>query len=151
MIALHQMEADGLNQRLLEEVLALWRTEPSADRSLSGEWRSRHDLFQRNGACEKLCRTILKLSDGIVADGWINVNPPGAFNAPHCHPNARIAGVYYVATPEGCGDLELLNGPKRRSLAPQAGMFVLFPADIYHWVCPNKSSELRVSISWNVK
>ena len=32
-------------------------------------------------------------------DGWVNINPTGAMNAPHDHPGAFWSGVYYVQVP----------------------------------------------------
>ena len=157
-----------LNARLIDEIKNI--KEPSSDRCLSGEWRSKHDFFQRNGTCIALRDKIIEVSKAAVTrlglinqsarvefDGWINVNPPGAFNAPHDHAQWKLSGTYYVATPKDCGAIELLAPTScrptraRRAIEPKAGMFLLFPSSVYHWVHPNKSSSNRVSIAWNMR
>ena len=109
-----------------------------------------------------------------VGNLWYNVNPTGASNDRHTHPNCDLAGVFYVKIPEGeCGDLELENpnhfqnfhmlntmeeGLKDKTKAshslwfpPEEGITVIFPSNILHRVLTNKTKEDRISISWNMK
>ena len=109
-----------------------------------------------------------------VGNLWYNVNPTGASNDRHTHPNCDLAGIFYVKIPEGeCGDLELENpnhfqnfhmlntmeeGLKDKTKAshslwfpPEEGITVIFPSNILHRVLTNKTKEDRISISWNMK
>ena len=109
-----------------------------------------------------------------VGNLWYNVNPTGASNDRHTHPNCDLAGVFYVKIPEGeCGDLELENpqhfpnfhllnsmevGLKDKTkcshslwFPPEEGVTVIFPSNILHRVLTNKTKEDRISISWNMK
>ena len=43
--------------------------------------------------------------DVIIDNIWCNINSYKDYNELHCHPNAKISGVYYVKTPEDCGDI----------------------------------------------
>ena len=109
-----------------------------------------------------------------VGNLWYNVNPTGASNDRHTHPNCDLAGVFYVKIPEGeCGDLELENpnhfqnfhmlntmeeGLKDKTkcshslwFPPEEGITVIFPSNILHRVLTNKTKEDRISISWNMK
>lgn len=101
---------------------------------------------------------------------WININPKGGSNRQHNHPGAFISGVYYVNAPENCGPLAIVNpntnydyhcnrmnikewNSKNAAtliVIPQTGKLVLFPSFASHFVGPNESDELRISISFNI-
>jgi uncharacterized protein (TIGR02466 family) len=177
---LSEEEADHttLNPKVAEEVLRRHNNEPSSAPSLSGEWRSQKDFFQsQTPACMLLRDKIVETSTAAIRElappgetrgqrvnfeGWINVNPPGSFNAPHNHYSdsiSKLSGIYYVAAPENCGALELLapqsywprNPGGRYTLEPKAGKYIIFPSYIYHWVQPNASAEMRISVAWNMR
>ena len=101
-------------------------------------------------------------------NGWMNINPQGAFNAPHTHPGAQWSGVYYVSQPivedGNSGMIEFLDPrtdlpnwrilkadsfrPKRK-IRPKAGEIVLFPSYLMHWVYPNETDKERVTVAFN--
>ena len=104
----------------------------------------------------------------LSAVGWA-VSVGRAFNAAH-HPESAWSGVYYVdagdpdTTVPSSGCLELLD-PRPAAggantpgdpfghpvqIAPQAGMLVLFPSWVTHWVHPHSGSRERIAISFNV-
>lgn len=151
----------GIVPHLLEEIAAL--------HDLDSEWRSSHDFLQRrDGACGELNRRLADIARMMTgelvwrwraprqADGWINITPPGAFIAPHRHQGADLCGTYYVQAAPDCGELELQAGAGTtpfhavHRIEPKAGMFVMFPGYLYHWVRPNRSEQTRISISWNM-
>ena len=97
---------------------------------------------------------------------WANVSRAGDYNTPHVHATAWSA-VYYVSVPEGCRDgssagaLELLD-PRpistaidlpgeffatRRLIKPEAGLTVLFPGSVMHFVHPFQGPGERISIA----
>ena len=101
---------------------------------------------------------------------WINVNPKGGSNIPHIHPNCFMSGVYYVQTPENCGNLYFENilpvnynwHPKHFKdfthntfagdnweFVPQANDLYVFPSWAKHGVNGNVSDTDRISISFN--
>ena len=106
--------------------------------------------------------------------GWANVNRLGDYHDPHNHPHAYLSGTYYVRVPSRAppaqprrrapGLHQLLrsardqhDGPARRpavrpefTVAPAAGMILLWPAFLMHFVHPNLSEEPRVSVSFNL-
>lgn len=107
--------------------------------------------------------------------GWANVNRLGDYHDPHNHPHAYLSGTYYVrvpssrATPRNRADLRpgcitfydprvtnmtaLRDDPQcapEFTVAPAAGMILLWPAFLMHFVHPNLSEEPRVSISFNL-
>jgi uncharacterized protein (TIGR02466 family) len=100
---------------------------------------------------------------------WANINPPGALNKAHVHPNALFSGVYYIKTPKNCGRLNIMdprpgiqcNMPTRKSgnpgkdlwrdinLEPVTGRIIMFPSWLWHSVEENKSNDIRISVSFN--
>ena len=176
-------DAATLNAALLEEIAARRTIEPGDNRSNHKGWHSAYDLFTRpEPAQAELCRRIMmtvveatrKLAPDAVRDdiqirydGWINVNPEAAYNAPHHHPRAFWSGTYYVRIPkqDGFGGaIEFLaaanalvgdriaKAPMTRDSVvkrPEPGTLILFPGNVRHWVHPNTSSEERVTIAFN--
>lgn len=101
---------------------------------------------------------------------WASVCRAGAYHAPHSHPDCAWSGVYYVdpgsSSPDRplSGMLEFLDpragveavtapgdpyGEPVR-VRPEAGLLVLFPSWLYHWVHPYIGQEPRISVSFNV-
>lgn len=107
---------------------------------------------------------------GIQAEGWINVLEPGGLNAPHDHPGWVWSGSYYIKVPEidrdRSGNIEFFD-PRTNvrtltvdgaacfasnyPIKPQAGMLLIFPAYLRHWVYPNQSQEERVTVAFNAR
>ena len=102
--------------------------------------------------------------------GWATICRAGAYHAPHSHPDSAWSGVYYVdaGTNETgrslAGVLEFLDpragveavtapgdpyGEPVR-VRPQAGLIVIFPSWLYHWVHPYTGRAPRIAVSFNV-
>lgn len=109
-------------------------------------------------------------SYGIQAEGWINVLPRGGLNTPHDHPAWVWSGCYYVSVPEGdnelSGNIEFFDTrtnvrtltvdgaacfASKFFMKPHAGMLLMFPSYLRHWVYPNDSDEERVTIAFNAR
>jgi uncharacterized protein (TIGR02466 family) len=45
-------------------------------------------------------------NEPFLGNMWANINYKGGFNRPHMHPNSLWSGVYYIKTPENCGNLK---------------------------------------------
>jgi uncharacterized protein (TIGR02466 family) len=105
----------------------------------------------------------------LSVSAWATLCRAGAYHAPHCHPDSAWSGVYYVdpgtGSSEGSlsGVLEFLDpragveavtapgdpyGEPFR-IRPQAGLLVVFPSWLYHWVHPYAGQTPRVAISFN--
>ena len=105
----------------------------------------------------------------ILGNMWANINPPGGLNQPHIHPNALFSGVYYVKSQPNCGRLKVMDPrpgvqfimPTRKpgnpgkdmwrdvNIEPVVGRIIMFPAWLWHSVEPNKSNDIRISVSFN--
>lgn len=105
-----------------------------------------------------------------VAKGWINVNNKFGYNTPHEHPGFCWSGAYYASVPvgqseqQGCIEFldhrsinpyaHLLGAPLSSSkyrVQPEAGLLLIFPSDLKHWVYPNETDADRISIAFNLK
>jgi len=91
---------------------------------------------------------------------WANINSQYSYNAHHIH-SGTLSGVYWISTPENSGKLVLVN-PAGRSeasririknygLTPEPGSCILFPSWLEHYVEPNKNTQDRISISFNIE
>lgn len=100
--------------------------------------------------------------------GWINVIEPGDKIEVHAHNDCSLVMTYYLKVPEGSGDFTYLNtkaiitdngefapinvqSAKIERITPKEGMLLLFPAYLLHEVESNRSNDLRVSISGDIK
>jgi uncharacterized protein (TIGR02466 family) len=176
--------AEKLNQALLKEIGKRLPTEGGMVKSNRKGWHSERDLFERKEpAHAALAQLILRMmaqatkevapaSDfsglELLADGWINVNPPGGYNAPHDHIGSFWSGVYYVKVPTDTqgqgGAIEFLSPHKpmpsggifvapvtaqKITVHPKAGEVLIFPSHLVHWVHPNDSEEERITVAFN--
>lgn len=107
--------------------------------------------------------------------GWANVNRLGDYHDPHNHPHAYLSGTYYVrvpssrATRDNRADIRpgritfydprvtnmtaIRDDPQSEpelTVAPAAGMILMWPAFLMHFVHPNLSDEPRISVSFNL-
>jgi len=100
---------------------------------------------------------------------WANINPTDGMNQPHIHPNSLFSGVYYVKSQPKAGRLKIYDPrpgvqfimPVRKpgdpgkdmwrdaNIQPVVGRIIMFPAWLWHSVEPNKSNDLRISVSFN--
>lgn len=106
---------------------------------------------------------------GLAITGcWANVNAPGAAHPEHSHPNNYLSGVYYLVTPAGADTIDFHDPrPQTGIIRPPvtaltaentdevvvrvaAGTLLLFPAWLCHSVDANASTELRISVSFNL-
>ena len=105
----------------------------------------------------------------VLGNMWANINYPSGYNRPHLHPNSLFSGVYWIKAPENSGNLMLYDPrpgvhttmPDRKKgklpsavwrevhYKPRAGMIIMFPAWLWHEVQPNRSQDIRMSVSFN--
>jgi len=99
--------------------------------------------------------------------GWINVREPGERLEVHGHTESAIAATYYLKAKDGCGDLvcfdsshsidwennKLSGSPfmRERRYKPVEGRLIFFPSYVLHGVDENKSDDLRISLSTDLR
>tara|TARA_B100000287_G_scaffold150874_1_gene142729 strand:- start:206 stop:814 length:609 start_codon:yes stop_codon:yes gene_type:complete len=118
---------------------------------------------------------IFKEGVGIYFDNlWININPKGAFNVRHVHPQSDISGVWWINIPKDSdGRLYFVNPHEythyeeiqsyseefKKSTSsypefyhePTEGVILLFPSNLHHYVEENMSNKERISVSFNIR
>jgi len=102
---------------------------------------------------------------------WANIARQGNYHRVHNHPGCCWSGVYYVdaghPAPDqplsGVLDLidprpftEMVTTPgepygQKLIVRPEAGLMVLFPSWLYHFVNPYMGEGERISIAFNIK
>ena len=98
---------------------------------------------------------------------WFNVNEKGNFNTLHHHRGALMSGVFYIETPENCGNISfermddsqyylpenlettnIFTGSSAK-IAAVEGRLILFPSWLLHLVEPSQTTKPRISMSFN--
>jgi uncharacterized protein (TIGR02466 family) len=96
---------------------------------------------------------------------WVNLHDRGGFNFSHMHEGTLLSGSFYVNVPPGSGQFvfrdprpgvihgsvkgAVINGHADIHLTPSAGLLVLFPSWMEHYVEPHDSDEPRITIAFN--
>lgn len=168
---------DAMNPRILQGLADLRRGAPPLETGRG--WQSVQDLHQHEAlrelaACIEHCAAgVLRFlrigaTDIEITGCWATVLAPGASHKLHSHPNNFLSGAYYVRTGAGADTLNF-HDPRRQTsvIRPSVveltaentdqvvvrvrdGTLLLFPSYLEHSVDANKSSDERISISFNL-
>tara|TARA_Y100000004_G_scaffold6407_1_gene7316 strand:+ start:75 stop:662 length:588 start_codon:yes stop_codon:yes gene_type:complete len=127
--------------------------------------------------CQEIAKNELLINKEICLEyAWININQKHHLNQAHSHANSVLSGVYYIKTPEGCGNINFWHpaadlmdrdwdfnldsktladfntyNSSKWWLPVKEGMLYIFPSWLKHSVEPNMSDKERISISFNVE
>jgi len=146
-------------------------TEPSNTRSNVGGYQGHY--FDDNELFNLIERSIPNIQDKPIkkfrCGAWVNVNGPGSYNERHSHDPHRgtfLSGVFYVKCPEGSGNIRFFDPRPHIQSAPDMMYYnegnnymyfgaipntlIMFPGWLEHEVEVNKSTEERISISFNI-
>jgi len=105
----------------------------------------------------------------ISVSAWATICRAGAYHAPHSHPDSAWSGVYYVDAGSNATDrslsgvlefidpragVEAVTAPgdpygEPVRVRPEAGLIVIFPSWLYHWVHPYTGHAPRIAVSFN--
>ena len=163
----------------IAEVFALRAASPEpAGRTVRQGWNSMGEAvlerpaFAELGAAVRLCCAEALKEMGVEASGfglqsWINLHDRGGFNFPHIHEGSLLSGSVYLQVPPGSGPLVFRdprphvagssvkgsgpNGHKDVHLRPYAGLVVLFPCWLEHFVEPHDGDVPRIAIAFNAR
>ena len=96
---------------------------------------------------------------------WVNLHDRGGFNFLHVHEGCLLSGSFYLQVPQGSGRFvfrdprpgvvhgyvkgPVPNGYGDIQLTPEAGLLVLFPCWMEHYVEPHDGDEPRIVIAFN--
>ena len=133
---------------------------------------SLHPLIKEiNTHSSKFAKEFINNNEQVLSNMWINISLYKDINRSHNHPFSDISGVYYVKTPDDCGDIVFehpaidvlnyyspayalnrfneYNSPSWGKPAVENNLY-LFPGWLKHYVEPNlNKTEERISISFN--
>ena len=170
----------NLNNRLFENAVIEWsQKDQGIKRTNLKGWHSETDMH-KIPVFKPLVDELFKMQHEIYKEEWLdkeptmgnmwaNINPPGAMNRPHIHPNSHFSGVYYIKAPKNSGQI-VFNDPRTLShmlmptriektppsylwrevrVDPLEGRIIMFPSWLWHCVEPNESNDIRISVSFN--
>lgn len=171
-------ECDQLNNQIADFLYQLRKLKPESDvRSNRNGWQKNNIevmpqmqslLYLISQQFEKFIidemRPLME-TKYFLGNMFCNINPPGSHNLPHVH-EGDFTGVYYVKTPDDCGNLSIMNPHQcattarlttyfdavrmEEKIRPIAGRGYFFPTHLVHYVEENKSGGDRISISYNI-
>jgi len=113
------------------------------------------------------CAQITGITDLVIGNWWVNINPKYTYNRTHDHQKSILSGVYYVdCEGENIGNLiverndnmEFFAGKYMNkspiclsnfTMLPYTGFLLMFPAWTYHSVEMNMEDRDRISIAFN--
>ena len=171
--------AEKLNQYLEPRIIKWSQQNKGVAKTNAGGWHSETNMNKREeynpltielfNMQEEIYKKENLSRKPVMGNMWANINGPGNYNRPHVHPNSLFSGVYWIKTPENSGNLMLydprpgthMSMPNRTDgklppelwrevqYSPKAGTCLMFPAWVWHEVKPNKSNDIRISVSFN--
>ena len=167
------------NQQLANDIVAWSKQDKGVQKTNVNGWHSEtnmHTMEPFKNLVDELYKMQHKIfkeewldKEPKLGNMWANINYPGGYNRPHIHPNSLYSGVYYVKTNPNCGKI-VFNDPRpgiqttmplRKKGQPprhlwrevhldaKQGRIIMFPAWLWHCVEPNKSNDIRISVSFN--
>ena len=123
---------------------------------------------QVQGWANNYCAQITGITDLVIGNWWVNINPKYTYNRTHDHQKSILSGVYYVdCEGENIGNLIVERNDNMEFFAdkyinkspiclsnftmlPYTGFLLMFPAWTYHSVEMNMEDRDRISIAFNL-
>jgi len=161
----------------VQEVLALRAAHPApAGRTNRQGWNSeemtvleRAPFAPLRAAIRAACAAALaEMGHGereFELQSWVNLHDRGGFNFLHMHEGSLLCGSFYLKVPPGSGQFVFRdprpgvlhgwlkggvpNGHADVHLTPSAGLLILFPCWMEHYVEPHGSDEPRITLAFN--
>ena len=167
------------NNKLAQDIVNWSNQDKGVSKTNYKGWHSTTDMGQKpeyQQLVTELLRMQKEIYDNEHIDRharlgnmWANINPTDGMNQPHIHPNSLFSGVYYVKSQPNAGRLKIYDPrpgvqlimPTRKpgnpgrdmwrdaNIEPVVGRIIMFPAWLWHAVEPNKSNDIRISVSFN--
>jgi hypothetical protein len=151
-IPINYFEVVGVDNKALADEVLSSRHRITDNKDYSGYEDAKFDADKPQGLA--LVKTIeaLALNSGLEINSmWSHIHEPKESTNTHNHLNSDMAFVYYVATPEGSGNLLFeLENKLYTSVPPLENNLLIFPAWVKHRVTKNTGTGIRISISGNL-
>ena len=108
------------------------------------------------------------VEDIVITDMWATVLKSGENHPAHTHSNNFLSGVYYLHSSQGASIMfrdprpaadvimprikeSTIENSSLLSYTSKQNRAIFFPSWLPHYVKPNKSTNNRISIAWNVQ
>jgi uncharacterized protein (TIGR02466 family) len=118
-----------------------------------------------HAACASALGEMGKGVTDFSLQSWVNMHDRGGFNFLHLHEGSLLSGSFYLNVPPGSGQFVFRdprpgvlhgsvkggvpNGHADIHLKPSAGLLVLFPCWMEHYVEPHDGDQPRITIAFN--
>jgi uncharacterized protein (TIGR02466 family) len=163
--------------RWVKAVLAMRAANPEpAGRTVRQGWNSGDMMvleqpefaplrYAIRSACASALAEMGQGNRAFYLQSWVNLHDRGGFNFLHMHEGSLLSGSFYLQVPLGSGQFVfrdprpgvlhgfvkggVANGHADIHLTPSAGLLVLFPCWMEHYVEPHDSDEPRITIAFN--
>ena len=143
-----------------------WQTK-SADLHKQKEFKEFAELVISTSK-EILDELKYDVEDIVITDMWATVLKSGENHPAHTHSNNFLSGVYYLHSSQGASIMfrdprpaaDVIMPRIKESTIATASLLtyaskqnraIIFPSWLPHYVKPNKSTNNRISIAWNVQ
>jgi uncharacterized protein (TIGR02466 family) len=174
--ALEPAVRDSVNKRMMDLLARLdpdiTKLAPGTSRQTETNLHMLPELAPMIAEFQQAVTLVLEFLE-VIYDGaritscWANINAPHTGHREHIHPNNYLSAVYYVQADDGANQFTIDDPrPQRHMIKPRViestpfnaarfnlavkpGDLLLFPAWLPHSVDFNRSSRVRVSVSFN--
>jgi len=142
-------------------------------------WQSKADLHTRP-EYKDFVHTVIENTKSVlqtmqfdyegfrINDMWSNILEPGQSHSVHTHANNLLSGVYYPFAEKTSGLVFLdpkkvssvikpmrlnntVDNSDRHLELSETNKMLIFPSWLEHFVPPNDSNNIRISIAWNIQ
>ena len=172
--------SEEINKKWAEQIHKIAEQNPSGGDEWEGKTYTTHNAYRLIDDLnfKSLIETVTEhvheyakehnsIAEYKCSDAWVNIAKSENFQEYHTHDGSVFSAVYYVASPEGSGNivfedprmpdmLPVKNIPERNSLSfvkvgykTQGGMLVIFRSYLRHCVQTGSNKEPRISIAMN--
>lgn len=159
-------------EAMKREIYRLTSLPTDIKKSNYGGWQSDIHLQENPvfrplcGYIGAICARVFKVKGAKLHQMWACINKMHDINLIHSHTNNyNLSGVYYLNVPKDSGDIVFRDprpganqAPNRlfkddgdsEYFSPSAGLILLFPSYLEHFVLPNRSDGDRISMSFDL-
>lgn len=165
----------GLNNLYYQKIIDIYNENPQVANGWAGDTYNTldlHDLKNEPLFADLISTCVERVSEFsnilgytpkkiITNNVWANVAKTGQYQEFHTHANNHFSLVYYVKTPENCGDIIFKSHDTNMFILPASGyakycnikpvesLILIFKSNLEHMVKKNLSPDNRVSIAMN--
>lgn len=101
-----------------------------------------------------------------ITTSWLAISNEKDLGISHNHRNSFYSGIFYLKTPENCGDVQFQNYDSNNfyieptvknsynstqwQFKVKENLLLFFPSELYHTILKNNSKSNRISLAFNI-